>query len=165
EELETESEKRQAVRAKWRARICRGALVLLFVIVLTCGVQVFFVPSLIDHTFKTQVKAAFIFTEVPEHNNDNYNMWVSNTVDHGMTLYFTFVLFFFFFFFKKSRVFFFFFFFLKKKGTPIQFSIQFFNVTNPDKVLMGEYPQLRLTPPVTYYEYYSRRAVNFSEDG
>ena len=43
-------------------------------------------------------------------------------------------------------------------SVPISFSIQFFNVTNPDDVLInGSVPQLVLTPPIVYDQYFFRK--------
>eukprot|EP01083_Nonionella_stella_P232588 820302_1 len=50
-------------------------------------------------------------------------------------------------------------------GVPIMFSIQFFNITNPDGVLRGEIPKLNLTGPIVYNQYYYRQNINFSNDG
>ena len=48
---------------------------------------------------------------------------------------------------------------------PIIFSIQFFNVTNPDQVLEGAAPNLTLVGPLVYNQYFYRRDINFSDDG
>eukprot|EP01084_Bolivina_argentea_P079612 144379_1 len=39
-------------------------------------------------------------------------------------------------------------------SVPIVFSIQFFNLTNPDDVLRGAMPKLNLTRPIVYNQYY-----------
>ena len=50
-------------------------------------------------------------------------------------------------------------------SVPIHFSIQFFNITNSERVLQGEMPQLDLTGPLFYNQYYWRKNVTFTEDG
>ena len=50
-------------------------------------------------------------------------------------------------------------------SVPIMFGIQFFNITNPRQVLLGQPPQLNITGPLVYNQYFYRRDVNFSGDG
>eukprot|EP01083_Nonionella_stella_P220379 788525_1 len=51
----------------------------------------------------------------------------------------------------------------KKGDIPIEFSVRFYNITNPNEVLRGAIPKLYLTEPIVYDELYERKNISFTQ--
>lgn len=51
------------------------------------------------------------------------------------------------------------------ESIPIVVNMQYFNVTNPEEILLGKPPKLKLSPKIVYNEYYIRENISFSKNG